>query len=247
MTSGLEDKIIAYFDGELSDADSAELLHRVSVSPEIRDLFREHEMLRGLAHEATRSAAIRPEIESSLFSKIEAIASKPSREKPMFIFSRRTAMALALALILISGSLGYFVPKLFSGNSSETALGTIAKPLEISQAIVPSEPSKEIASLLVENRSYETHKSYKTYRSHGTYLTDGNTAQNENISQPVKVESQESQLSEISPIASQAEDIQSNIGSQRHSPFERQEFSSDSRQLFDISLQTSSGFSYPAD
>ena len=54
MSSGLEDKIIAYFDGGLSDSGSAELLHLASVSPEIRGLFREHEMLRELAHEAMR-------------------------------------------------------------------------------------------------------------------------------------------------------------------------------------------------
>src|ERR1051325_4684317 len=135
MTSGLEDKIIAYFEGELSDADSAELLHRVSVSPEIRDLFREHEMLRTLAHEATRSATIRPEIEASIFSRVEAMASKASREKPMFIFSRRTAVALALALVLISGSLGYFVPKLFSGNSVPIAVSEVVRPHAISQVI----------------------------------------------------------------------------------------------------------------
>src|SRR2546421_10782766 len=103
MTAGLEDKIIAYFDGSLSDADSAELLHRVSVSPEIRELFREHEMLRDLAHEAARSVTISPEIESSLFSRIEALSGNVVREKPLLIFSRRTLVAAVLGLMFLSG------------------------------------------------------------------------------------------------------------------------------------------------
>ena len=231
MTSGLEDTIISYFDGGLSDADSAELLHRVSVSPEIRELFREHEMLRGLAHEATRSVMVRPEIEAQIFSRVEALAGSEQREKAMFVFSRRTAMALALALIY-PGSLGYFVPKLFSGNPQAAIGSKRVMPQEISQAVSPV-PSQASAP---GNRSY---KSYKNYRAYKTYEPPGSNPTNQNLEQPAN---NLSLLSSINPIASQRENISSNIGGEKHSPFDRIEYPAESRQLFDISLQTSSGF-----
>lgn len=74
MKESIEDRIIAYFDGRLTDDESADLLHRVSVSPEIRRLFREHEMLREVARTAQATAVVRPEVESSLFARIETIA-----------------------------------------------------------------------------------------------------------------------------------------------------------------------------
>ena len=248
MTSGLEDKIISYFDGELSDADSAELLHRVSISPEIRDLFREHEMLRSLAREATHSIMIRPEVEANIFSRVEALAGSQTREKAMFVFSRRTAMALALAIILISGSLGYFVPKIFSGNQQATASNQIIQSHDIVQeppvqspinsTFAPKEPSIAYNSNRLGKSTYRTDKSYSSDRTSDPLVTDNNT---------ILTTDKDPELLSINPLVAKAENIQSNIGSERHSPFDQIIYPSESRQLFDISLQTSSGFTYPAD
>ncbi len=263
MSSGLEDKIIAYFDGELSDADSAELLHLTSVSPEIRGLFREHEMLRDLAQESTRSVMVSPEVESSLFSRIEALAENPVHEKAILVFSRRTALLAALSLILISGSLGYIIPKFFSDGSqlavSSQGKGNIVQAAlapnsissqqaenfgakNISNSISALSSSKHIASLSEAplNQIPLKKKNDEIALSNGTNKRDV-------LEHPV-FETQISKAnSEIKPIALRFAEINSEIGRERYSPFDRKDDLPGSRSFFEASLQTSSGFTYPAD
>jgi hypothetical protein len=246
MTSGLEDKIIAYFDGELSDADGAELLHRVSVSPEIRNLFREHEMLREMAHESASAVTISPEIESSLFAKIEALAEKPARKKAVWVFSRRTALVAALALVLISGSLGYLVPRMLSGNNSQQVAQT-SKNIDMS-ALPSTQPvaaENNIAQQTISsNRSHESNKAYKSFTTSAT--SDETPNQNIAINQP-SVSNKAASLVEIQQVSPRFQDIHSGIGGERLSPFDQKGMPEEPRSLFEASLQTSSGFTYPAD
>jgi len=245
MSSGLEDTIIAYFDGELSDADSAELLHRVSVSPEIRNLFREHEMLRELAHEATKSVMISPAVEASLFSRVEALAENPVREKAILVFSRRTAILAALALVLISGSLGYVVPKLFSGGS-QYALTVLPKRENISLGALPSSPDviSETKSLSSSNGTYKSYRSYRTYENQLETQNQNTTPIQQTISDK---QTSLSDLPEIHSADIHFADVNSDYTRERRSPFDRAENAPESRSFFEASLQTSSGFTYPAD
>ena len=104
MAVPIEDTIIAYLDGRLNDADSAELLHRVSVSPEIRQMFQEHEALRQISYRAARNAVVSPELEESLFARIAAI--KESRDVvapvPFWSMPRISAMAGVTAIIALA-------------------------------------------------------------------------------------------------------------------------------------------------
>lgn len=110
----LEDSMVAYFDGRLSDDESAELMHRVSISPEIRQLFREHEMLRLLATRAAQKVVIRPELEESLFARIRALAEKenkvlaplPEAASIASKASRFWGLRRSLAVALLLGLLG---------------------------------------------------------------------------------------------------------------------------------------------
>jgi hypothetical protein len=251
MTSGLEDKIIAYFDGELSDADGAELLHRVSVSPEIRTLFREHEMLREMARESANAVTISPEIETSLFSRIEALAEKPIREKAVWVFSRRTALVSALALILISGSVGYLVPKLFSG-SSQNLQNSRSDQQNLSSSII--QPTPQVQSF-PNSSAFHTNLIGISHISeaprNGTPAETNDTYSNgtEDISvnkSDIAIIDKTPLMEGIHSVAPRMADIHSGIG-ERISPFERPELQQDSRSLFEASLQTSSGFTYPAD
>lgn len=142
MREGIEDRIIAYFDGRLTDHESAELLHRVSVSPEIRKLFREHEMLRELARSAQASAVVRPELEADLFSRIEALAAaeqapmdapvaeEERRRKAVPFFWTRWRLGLATALgAFVLGTAITLGPELFTNegnNDSTTTANTSA-------------------------------------------------------------------------------------------------------------------------
>ena len=107
MTVPIEDTIVAYFDGRLNDAEGAELLHRVSVSPEIRQLFQEHESLRQIAHRAARNVAVSPSLEESLFQRIAGV----DRERmipPVFWTARRISTAAGVAAILLAAIVGTF-------------------------------------------------------------------------------------------------------------------------------------------
>lgn len=120
----IEDTIIAYFDGRLSDEESAELLHRVSVSPEIRQVFREQEMLRDFATTAARNVSVRPEVESALFSRIaamqeeERIAAAPLVSASKNVGMRRGALAALLLVLLAAGTALHYGG---SGEKSPTA------------------------------------------------------------------------------------------------------------------------------
>ena len=254
MTSGLEDKIIAYFDGELSNADSSELLHLTSVSPEIRDLFRQHEMLRTLARQATTSVMVSPEVESSLFSRIKALSEDQVREKAVLIFSRRTAVLAALALVLFSGSLGYFIPKFLSGQSQQTSKNIPPHPENISQTLPPLHTASILSAANVPAKQGSENISVSSNGTHSASLTE---APRHVSSNPIPADPFDHALvlsdgvqpisKDIQPVSLPMEDIHSDIGRERHSPFDRKEMPAESRSLFEASLQTSSGFTYPAD
>lgn len=103
MAVPIEDTIIAYFDGRLNDADSAELLHRVSVSPEIRQAFQEHAALRHMAFRAARNTVVSPELEESVFSQVAALSKDRTRAVPVGFWSlpRVSAVVGAAAIVLL--------------------------------------------------------------------------------------------------------------------------------------------------
>ncbi len=103
----LKDTIIAYFDGRLNDTDGAELLHRVSVSPEIRQIFQEHEALRQVAYRAARNVTIPSSLEESLFQRITAMEKEESLPVG-FWSSRRIATFAGVAVALFAVAVGSF-------------------------------------------------------------------------------------------------------------------------------------------
>src|SRR5581483_159130 len=101
-TYQIEDTIIAYFDGRLNDTESAELMHRVSVSPEIRDLFEQHRALRQLAVRAARNISIAPELEEAVFSRIEALEQEERLPAGWWSLRRISTMTSVIALLLLA-------------------------------------------------------------------------------------------------------------------------------------------------
>jgi len=143
----IEDTIVAYFDGRLNDEDSAELLHRVSVSPEIRELFQEHEAIRGVAYRAARNVSVSPELEESVFARVAALQeAERERAVPIAFWTlpRVSAMAGAAALIAI----GVFAPwgmsdtivKQTNGPSS-VVQGTQGTQSQVANSTVAENPS----------------------------------------------------------------------------------------------------------
>lgn len=128
MKESVEDRIIAYFDGRLTDDESAELLHRVSISPEIRRVFREHEMLREMARTAQSSVVVRPEVEASLFARIEAIAESERTARavpPLFLARWRRSLTLAAGVVLV-GAAAWLAPGLLNDDQGRPTTGTFS-------------------------------------------------------------------------------------------------------------------------
>ncbi|HZK75516.1 MAG TPA: hypothetical protein VFD13_01295 [Candidatus Kapabacteria bacterium] len=114
----IEDTIIAYFDGLLDDTEGAELLHRVSVSPEIREIFEAHDALRQMAVRAARNISIAPELEEAVFARIAAL--QEEERLPVGFWSlRRIAATAGMAAILIAGIVGSFEFQNAGANSAE--------------------------------------------------------------------------------------------------------------------------------
>jgi anti-sigma factor RsiW len=104
----IESEIIAYLDGRLNDADSAELMHRVSISPEIRELFQEHEALRQMAFHASKNVSVPAELDDAVFANVLALKRAEDRVAAPVMFwtvKRVSVMAAAVALI-VAGTLG---------------------------------------------------------------------------------------------------------------------------------------------
>lgn len=103
----IEDTIIAYFDGRLNDSEGAELLHRVSVSPEIREIFEAHDALRQMAFRAARNISIPPELEEAVFARVAAL--QDEERLPVGFWSLRRISAVAgVAAIIIAGIVSSF-------------------------------------------------------------------------------------------------------------------------------------------
>ncbi len=71
MTS--EERILAYLDGNLTEAESAELLHQLSVSPENRIILEQHLKLNEMTRLAQKPFAVPEELEASLSKRLPII------------------------------------------------------------------------------------------------------------------------------------------------------------------------------
>lgn len=160
----IESQIIAYFDGKLSDHESAELMHRVSVSPEIRDLFQQHEALRGLAYRSARNISVPASLEESLFARI----SGTDREKalPLAFWNLRristVAAGFAVLLAMVASSLEFKNARWQSTNSvpASNVNENIAPVLEPSSDVAANAGSEvKFSSALIPARSYSTDRS----------------------------------------------------------------------------------------
>jgi hypothetical protein len=294
MRESIEDRIIAYFDGRLTDDESADLLHRVSVSPEIRRLFHEHEMLREIAHTAQSSAVVRPELEANLFARIEAIAASeaagqavvpPVEEKrkrrvvPLFWTRWRLGLATAAGAFLI-GTAVTMGPEWFGRDEQLSVIDsntphaprdlrelktTPSDGSTITQAPVTSPDKFESPSDLAQEPKSKSKFDYTAQvRGDRTY-TDRqvpnerrapigvNTFEQSNGSQNVAADvtsdviantTTDQAITSIDP----KQQAQLQIGGEKGiaPPFRPQDLERESPDRFEATVQSSTGFAYPA-
>lgn len=294
MRESIEDRIIAYFDGRMSDDESADLLHRVSVSPEIRKLFREHGMLRELARSAQASTVVRPELEASLLTRIEALAAAEApavvpidddrRKKAVPLFWTRWRLGLAIALgAFVLGTAITLGPELFDGNGSndlgqrsvtdrlDQSSGTDAPQIVRRDDIITENdlaPATEGSSktdfnkIIRGDRNYEARQvlnerpeplgnsTDRSYTTDGSYRSQENAGGANNVADNTEsVNASASDVASIAPISAVAAKsiLPVNLGGEKGNiPVFRAEDIERDEANFEAALETSSGFSYPA-
>jgi hypothetical protein len=165
MTS--EEKILSYLDGSLTDNESAELLHSLSVSPEKRIVLEQHIQLRDIAASAQRPFAVPASVEEELAAKIPVIA-RYNREMATGIiassavrqnFIIRGAIAIGSFIVrypaqvstaaLVVSLLGGYL--FFSGSGTATNQNTnipnvINTPIQQASVNAPEKGSHELTS-----------------------------------------------------------------------------------------------------
>jgi anti-sigma factor RsiW len=161
MTVPIEDTIIAYLDGHLNDTEGAELLHRVSVSPEIRQIFQEHEALRQVAFRAARNAAVPTELEESVFARVAALENSRDRGLPVGFWSmpRISAMIGTVAIIALALLAPWRAGETnLNSNHRVIAASQPAAPVGIAQATSNLNAGSPTASLPTESSNTTTHR-----------------------------------------------------------------------------------------
>ena len=258
VRTGFEDTIIRYFDGALSDADGAELLHRASVSPEIRRVMHEYEMLHEMAQNASRAVMVSPAVEASLFAKITSLApSAPLRkEAAVFIVKRRTVGYAAALLLLIGIALA---PMLISSNENvgrdahmrvSTDAKSTSEPLTLASQnnnALLSEPVQHstITNVAVSNKNAAPLSVRSSSHSNGAKVDFNESTKAPSVS-TIDAASDQS-IADIHEVALRSNS--SEITGEQISPLRLQTLrgNEDEYGKLELSLQTASGFTSPAD
>jgi hypothetical protein len=102
-SASAEDRIIQYMDGELTDSESAELLHSASVSPEIRQMLAEHEQLAQMSQRALIGTSIPPALEERVLAHVGELAAASNRTAGAAFWSQ-SWVRFSSVLLLIGGA-----------------------------------------------------------------------------------------------------------------------------------------------
>jgi hypothetical protein len=150
----LNERILDFMDGSLAPDDEAELLHRLSVSPEKRDLLRSFMNQKALFARDRQSIAVPYEAEQALWQHLGAVmpeAAAPAmmesaRTVPVPLFSRifSTASASVGAITLLIGlGVGYFVG---AHQSQPANIVEMTRNIGVRPTIPPQMPVRNIAN-----------------------------------------------------------------------------------------------------
>lgn len=144
-----EENILKYLDGSLTDSESAELLHALSVSPEKRVILEQHLQLKDMVTSAQKPFTVPAELDQAMSRKYPVIpmysnelmvgADLAERSIITSFFARRSVRVGAAALLLLAFST-YFAVSSRDGSgiteSSKTPSGSVTSS-------TPSQPSVE--------------------------------------------------------------------------------------------------------
>src|SRR5688572_16697485 len=148
-----EENILKYLDGSLSDSESAELLHALSVSPEKRVILEQHLQLKDMVTSAQKPFTVPAELEQAMSRKYPVIpmysnelmvgATMAERSVITSFFARRSVRVGAAALLLLAFT-SYLAVS--SREKSSITEGSNTSAASVTSSSIASEPSVGSAS-----------------------------------------------------------------------------------------------------
>jgi hypothetical protein len=148
-----EENILKYLDGSLTDSESAELLHALSVSPEKRVILEQHLQLKDMVTSAQKPFTVPAELEQAMSRKFPVIpmytnelmvgANLAERSVITSFFARRSVRVGAAAILLLAFT-SYLAVS--SRNGSSVTEGSKAIGASVTSAPTMSGSSNDVVS-----------------------------------------------------------------------------------------------------
>jgi hypothetical protein len=164
MRASIEDTIIAYFDHRLSDAESADLLHRVSTDPQSHQLFKQHEAVRTRINAASAGVVVFPRMDDNVMANIAAIQRQDGRK---FAFLRASTLMLGSAVAAGLAIVFYLVTANVHTNSQANLLKT---PSAVAANAHPLQSTTEEFASAVSSASQNNLSADQNVVSHGSTI-----------------------------------------------------------------------------
>ncbi len=126
-----QDLLHGYLDGSLSDADTTEFFHIISVSPEKRAAFNDQMALRAMMVNDRVAEAVPTIFDNAILAAAMPNAIAESAPAGISVIAWKTLAGLAAIAIVASGIIGYFIGDKNSNNSlSSASAPTIVQPMQ---------------------------------------------------------------------------------------------------------------------
>ncbi len=160
-----EENILKYLDGSLTDSESAELLHALSVSPEKRVILEQHLQLKDMVTSAQKPFTVPAELEQAMSRKYPVIpmysnelmvgAHLAERSVITSFFARRSVRVGAAALMLLAFS-SYFALSSHNGSMVPAGSETYSSNTTLNSAVSGSSLNTVVSREPTSNTSSKT-------------------------------------------------------------------------------------------
>ena len=250
----IEDRIISLLDGELSSADQHALFADISASPKNQQLLQHHQMLHSMAHSSISSVHTPAGLEHQIFSAIAALPTpSPVSITPKY---RRTAMASLLLLIasigttllLRSDNTEFTKDNVVASSTTNVASNAISSGVffggNVSSEVTNNSNTVLPTNVIHKNSVRNVVSINKKENQPSDIIGNSNGSAPINLDNSIIPSSQEFATVSVATVQSENNIITRN---RAHSIDGLRNSREDSYSSFEVSLQTSSGFTSPAD
>ncbi len=250
----IEDRIISLLDGELSSADQHTLFADISASPKNQQLLRHHQMLRSMARTSLTAVSTPVGFEEHLLSTIatlpltQSIASTAGYQRTAMASLLLLIAALGTTLLLRTDHTEYTTSNAFTSSSANIVSNVPSSKMLFGSAAssqVANNSKTELSTNVIGRNSIRAVVT-NVNRENNSFDIINNSNESASITphNTITPSPQELAIVSLADVQSQHTDITRN---RVHSIVGLRNSREDSYPSFEVSLQTSSGFTSPAD